>query len=205
MTDNCGFTGADQRRTFWTTQAAACGTKTSECVVSYGVPGLKLTPLCEPVRGPCGDAPNMESPCGSGDVCSTPRTIATDGWLESLVYNILGTDARLPDTRAGWRPGARGGHWTESLIAEGRPVGSRIRQIPTKTSIAALSSLLKSAFEDALGKLVTYKVATSVSVEVQYRGGRKFDIVITICRTSGTVARVGISTSATNETLNWAA
>nr|DAF77028.1 MAG TPA: hypothetical protein [Caudoviricetes sp.] len=164
----CNFDVADRRKRFWTTQVAACGTGTDDCG-TCARPGLQLL-------------------CGDGQV-----TISTDNYAAGLALNILLTDAAKADTGCGWTPGNRGGFWGDSFRDDNLRSGSKIRQVPTRTSMRETISLVRAYALDDLKKLVTYGVAKSVDVDLTYQGSNKIDMTVIIQGVDGNESRVGLT------------
>lgn len=160
-----------RRRTFWVTQKDACGVA-QNCDVPCGVPGLRLY-----------------RPEGAGE---DEASIATDDYITGLAINILGTDGIKDDVFCGHRPGARGGHWSDSFRDDGETSGTQSRYIEPQGSISENVSLIKAQIERSLRKLIKYEVATSVTVEANYVGGNAVKLSVVITGTNGKNSRVGI-------------
>ncbi|QBQ72051.2 virion-associated protein [Agrobacterium phage Milano] len=165
----CTVDVADRRKRFWTTQIAACGTSSDDCG-DCARPGLQL--MCN----------------GQGQV-----TVSTDNYAVGLALNILLTDASKADTGCGWTPGNRGGFWGDSFRSDNLRSGSKIRQVPTRTSMRETVSLIRAYALDDLKKLVTYGVAKSVDVDLTYRGSNKIDMTVIIQGVDGNESRVGLT------------
>lgn len=159
---------ADRRKVFWATQQDACGIDPS-CGFECAAPGLSLE----------------EQDAGT--------TIATNDWVRGLVLNILGTDGRKPDTACGYRPGAQGGHWSDSFRGDGRRAGTLVRNIPTSISIRDSVALARATLEADLSKLVNMGVAQKVSVTAAYVGGNVMTATVDIVGPNGVVSRVGLT------------
>lgn len=175
--ENCKLPLAGRRRIFWTTQPCrtavdACG---NECA-DYGI--------------------ELECPNGGNCVEYAPgrgRTVKTTEWVRGLVLNILLTDGRRADTSCGWRPGTRGGHWSDSFRTQPGASGSSIRYLKSHGRIAdAIAELLAFVKHD-LHKLVTYGVASSVEVTAEYAGANVAKLAITVFGLNGEATKVGIS------------
>lgn len=205
-----------RRRAFWSTQPAACGTRIS-CGETCGVAGLSLIAdhkNCS-TCGTCCNGPQTSNIGGviPGDVfennactvdpCTLPRTISTANWIQGLVLNMLLTDGRHEDKECGWRPGGMNGHWSESFIEGGSKIGTSLRYMPTGTSINEAVRTVKAYIQDTLQKLVLYKVATGVEVEVVYLGGGNVSATATIKGSSGTLAKVGLTGSRLANSWAW--
>src|SRR5688572_27723175 len=87
--ENCNVSISDRQRTFWTTQACSTGE------------------LC---NDKCDDVNGLKVVDANGGYA----TIDNSNYVRSLALNILLTDGRRPDAPCGWKPGARGGHWSDS-------------------------------------------------------------------------------------------
>lgn len=197
----CNPITADTRRGFWTTQPNA-GTTPDSCRNPCGVAGLLLTEACTPPPLGCGHVATPAT-CRSSTACERPRTIVTDDWVRSLALNILLTDGRAEDSLCGRRPGTMGGHWSESLMTGGKPVGNRLRFIGSAARVSDLVLLIRAEARRALGKLIDYKVAVSVDVVVTYAGNNAFAIDATILTWSGSPIAVAIGASRVGQTLNY--
>lgn len=174
----CSTTLADRRRKFWSTQPDVCGTE-DDCGYTCGNPGLAIF------------AP--DPPPGEDDVTKIPRTIATNDYVRGLILNILLTSARKPDIPCGYRAGAIGGFWGDSYRTDGQYSGTMIRYIPTTGSIRDAVSLIRAYAEKDMKKLITYGVATDVTVEATYAGGATVNLDIRVFGRSGDETRVGIT------------
>lgn len=159
-----------RRRIFWTTQPAACGTYQA-CLSDCGSTGL-LSRVPEGQDG---------------------RTFDTNDYVRGLALNILGTDGRRPDTACGYRPGARGGHWSDTFRDDGMNSGTTIRDIPAQNSVQDSLGLIRVYLLQAMQKLVTYGVAQSVDVDVKYIGSNNFEATIKFSGNDGQTSRVGIT------------
>lgn len=183
---------SDRRRTFWTTQPGACGSEAG-CATDCGTPGLQLT------SSSCGRLRCQCCPDNATDPnCLTPgppagRSFVTTDWLRSLVINILLTNAKLPDSRCGYRPGAQGGHWSESFRTDGQKSGSSIRNLPKSMSIRDSVALVRATLKSDLAKLVKMGVAQSVEVTAEYLGSNLMSATIEIIGPNGIGAKVGLT------------
>lgn len=170
---------ADRRRVFWTTQPDACGSGEA-CGADCGQAGLALAALSN----------------GS-------RSIVNADWVRGLALNILLTDGRMPDNRCGWRPGAQGGHWSESFRKDGQKIGTTVRSIPAKGSIRESIALVRAQLIADMAKLVKLKIAQDVIVETEYLGGNKMAATITIIAPDGVSTSVGLSGTRTTNAWAW--
>lgn len=199
----CNYASADRRRTFWTTQPCAtvepgaCGTYCSTEA------GLILTSGCAEPNDLDTACPVMDPVCVTIPECEKPRTIVTTEWVRGLALNMLLTDGRLPDTNCGIRPGSVGGHWSESFMTKGKPVGTQLRRLRSATSVADMKSLVKTYAEATLQKLLDYGVATSISAEVTYRGANVFGLSVEIYGTGGDRAVVALAAQRTDNSITW--
>lgn len=150
----CDIPDINPRRHFWTTQPNPCGNYES-CGDACGIPGLLLQPLESSV------------------------TFATNDWVRSLLLNILNTVARKDPSNCGNRPGTQGGHWSESY-GDGTYIGTHMYDTvaPSKSFKDAIKLLNAAVTKDAY-KLVTYGVASSVTVETEYLGNNKVSVTVT--------------------------
>lgn len=198
----CNFASADRRRTFWVTQPDACGSYDGACDTTCGFAGLALTELCEETtKHRCGDTPYLDPTCTVDT--NKPRTIVNTNWIRGLALNMLLTKKRRADSACGVRAGAMNGHWTESYMSSGKPVGTDLYYIGAATTVNEIKLMVKAYAEATLQKLIDYKVATSVVVTVKYRGGNNFEIDAEIWTAQGISAHVGLKASKTGTTLNW--
>ena len=204
---SCDITPGGRRRTFWTTQPSACG-KEKDCGDECGRPGLSaVVPTCDSPSCPCcGQLTDSDGSLTAGEAfngvattvctkspCEHPRTIANNDYVRSLALNMLMTDARKTDRTCGYRPGAMNGHWSESYITNGGPIGTELRYAPTERSIADSVNTIKAYITATMQKLITYGVALSVEVTAVYKGGNKMAVNIVFTGRSGEKSNVGIS------------
>lgn len=178
--ESCTIGVAERRRTFWTTQPCGsddlCG---NNCGSQYG---LKLV-----------------------DHPGNARSIATDNYVASLALNILLTDGRRPDAPCGYRPGVRGGHWSDSF----RPSeyagksGSLIATLNAHKSIADALAELKALVKFDMQKLVAYKVATAVEVDAEYIGNNAAKLTIKIMGFAGEAVTVGATLTRVKNSWAW--
>lgn len=178
--ESCGISSTERRRTFWTTQPCGadelCG---NQCGSQYG---LKLV-----------------------DQPGNFRSIATDNYVRSLALNILLTDGRRPDAPCGYRPGARGGHWSDSF----RPAeyagttGSLIATLNAHKSIADALAELKAIVKFDMQKLVAYGIATAVEVDAEYLGNNAAKLNIKIMGFAGETTNVGATLTRVKNSWAW--
>lgn len=176
----CIASTTDRRRTFWTTQPCGadelCG---NQCGSEYG---LKLNPSVDGFR-----------------------SISTADYVKSLALNILLTDGRRPDAPCGYRPGVRGGHWSDSF----RPqeyrgtAGSLIATLNSHKSIADALAELKALVKFDMQKLVAYGVATSVDVAADYVGNNAAKLTIKIIGFAGETVNVGATLTRVKNSWAW--
>lgn len=167
---SCLAVAADRRRIFWTTQPDPCGTDRDCSGDQCGRPGLQLV-------------------AGNGG-----RSFANNDFVRGLILNILLTDGRREDTLCGYRPGSRGGHWSDSFREDGARAGSTLRLTDTTgLSYRDAAALLQTIAESDLQKLVTMGVATQVKVTVSYRGRGVLFMEVQVIGQSGDVTRVGVT------------
>jgi len=175
----CDVSAVGRRRTFWANQACTterdCG---FDCGADYGIKYY----------------------CPENQACTehkpgSQRGIETDNWLRGLVINILFTDGKLVDTLCGWKPGARGGHWSDSYRNGRYPgsVGSSIRNLKTHGTISDAIAEINAYMRFDLQKLVTYGVALSIEVASKYIGNNTVQSDIIIYGVDGTTTQVGVS------------
>jgi phage gp46-like protein len=173
----CITSSPDRRRLFWATQPGACGADQT-CVGECGVPGLAF---------------------------QSEGVIASSGWLSGLIINMLMTDGRLPDTECGYRPGAQGGHWSESYIqGNAASVGTLLRKVPTTGTVREGLNLIVAHARATIDRLVQRGVALSVDVQGSYAGNNVMVLEITV-RGTGAIgdARVGVSAARTPQGWIW--
>lgn len=159
-----------RRKIFWTTQPDACGVITY-CHSDCGSSGLK-----------------SYVPAGQQG-----RTFVNTDYVRGLALNILFTDARKEDKPCGYRPGAIGGHWSDSFRADGKRAGTNLRDLPISYSVQDSVKLIQAYMQTSLQKLVGYGVAQSVSVAVKYLGRNVFQADVDITSTDGEQTRVGVT------------
>lgn len=167
--NSCNDTINGRRKIFWTTQPDACGVVT-RCHSDCGSSGLRSY-VPEGQKG---------------------RTFATNDFVRGLAINILLTDARKEDKDCGYKPGAIGGHWSDSYRDDGKRAGTNLRDVPTIYRAADTVKILQAYAQASLQKLVSYGVAQSVSVAVKYLGRNQFSMEADIESTDGAVSRVGV-------------
>lgn len=176
------FQLTDQRR-FWTTKIDACGESPSSCDinVSCGRPGLAAV------------------------TTDDGMTFETDDWVRSLAYNMLLTDARRRDTRCGYAPGTLNGHWSESFMQQGKPVGTYVRYVTASTSVRDAVLLVKAEVQATLQKLVDYKIAVEVVVNAEYQGSGAIAVSIEIFGTAVDPTRIALTAQRNENSWAWVA
>lgn len=157
----CTPAPCERRKPFWAT--TVCGHVDTGCDDLCATVGLRLTPPEDRA-----DA----VPCPGG--CDTPaRSVYTDDYIRGLAYNILLTDGPRQADRCGFRPGLRGGHWSQAYVRPGYTVGSSLRQLQFRGPIRELVPLARAAMRSDLAKLVTAGVVRSIDVTARYLGGNR--------------------------------
>lgn len=195
--------GTDRRRTFWTTQPGACGSEMS-CATDCGTPGLQLTESnCGRASCQCCAPATYIPSCPDAPRAPTPRSFVTTDWLRSLVINILMTNAKLPNTKCGYRPGAQGGHWSESFRTDGQKSGSSIRNLPKSMSVRDSMALARATLKSDLAKLVNMGVAQSVEVSTEYLGSNLMSANIEIVGPDGLGSKVGLTGNRNSNVWAW--
>lgn len=178
-TSHCSIEPVGRRRIFWSTQPD-CGEVEACPGQSCAVPGLKR------------------------DVAAQAATISNAEWVRGLMINILATDARKDDTECGWRPGQRGGHWSEAYIPKGtKRIGSRIRQLPQRCAINEILGLAKAYAVDDLSVLVVWGVASEIEVETRYVGNNSIMLVAKAIARDAQVINVGMTATRTSNAWIW--
>lgn len=199
---NCTVTDHQDRRSFWTTQPSACGSDT-RCADSCGSPGLQLTDSsCGRYQCSCCPPLTFRAGCGN-DGTKNPRGIVTSNWLRGLVINILMTDGRLPDTACGYRPYARGGHWSDSFRTDGQRSGTLVRTLPANVRMNDAAAVAQAQLRADLAKLVVMQVAVDVAVSVRYIGGRRVQADIDVTTADQQRTRVGVVGTQVSNTWTW--
>lgn len=164
-----------RRRTFWSTQPCDIVRECGDNCETHGIKIVCNDQLCRPP--------------------SKGASISTDNWIRGLALNILLTDGKRPDTFCGWRPGSRGGHWSDSFrdnIGQNLTSGSLAGTLQSHGTVTAAVAELRAILQNDMQKLVTYGVAESVSVDVKYLGANKVSVDIDIFGVGGEVNNVGI-------------
>jgi phage gp46-like protein len=175
----------DRRHAFWATQPD-CGTAVDDCGNVCGAPGLQFNPAIV--------KPNSK----------TPRTIVTSNYVRGLIINKLMTDGPVPDNECGFRPGMRGGHWSQSFRSDGQYVGSRIRQISPKLPISAAVSLIEGTIKSEIEFLVKYGVAIKSTVSAKYAGRNNINVAIEVFGHTENF-NIGVTASRLSNQWAWAA
>src|SRR5262245_6090961 len=152
--DACLDLNIGQRRIFWTTRPA-CGEYTI-CGEFCSIPGLEY----------------KDEAAG--------RTIVNEGWLQSLILNILNTRARTDQKCPA--PFAVFGHWSESYRGDGMYIGSTLYNAAEKSYIRTADAAkgIGVAIQADLSKLTMLGVVDSVKVETTYRGRNRVDVLISV-------------------------
>lgn len=109
----------------------------------------------------------------------------------------------MPDTACGYRPGARGGHWSDSFRKDGLTAGSLLRTLGTFGRINDQVNLARAYAQADMQKLVTMKIAESVDVKATYGGGRSINLDITVYGRGGEITRVGLTGAPTGNEWRW--
>lgn len=192
MVPNCNDPFPDRRRTFWTVQACEkttlCG---YECDDNYG---LKLY---------CPDAENPDGTCVD-HMPGQQRSIRTNDWVRSLAIMILFTNGRLPESKCGYNPGARGGHWSDSYHTNDTArAGSTIRTLGKHGRISDALQEIAAIMKYDLGKMITYGVATAIDVTTKYLGGNVAQADIVIYGRAGDITRIGLAGSRVQNSWAW--
>lgn len=183
----CTIPAITRRRTFWATQPDACGSN-EVCGADCGIPGLSFTDTSNCATG-C--QPTVDPSCGP---FSQPRSIASTDWMRGLIINMLMTDARNPDRACGYRPGAQGGHWSESYISGGPSgVGTLMRTAGANGSTSESVNLIRAYAVATLEKLIGRGVASAVDVTAKYIGDGKMSLEIVVSGHGDGDVRVGLS------------
>lgn len=166
----CNVPIQGRRKIFWVTQPDACGAVV-RCHNNCGSSGLQ-----------------SYVPKGQNG-----RTFVNRDYVRGLAINILLTDARKEDRPCGYRPGAVGGHWSDSFRDDGKRAGTNLRDIPRSYQASETVKLIQSYMQASLQKLVGYGVAQSVAVAVKYAGRNVFQATIDIISVDDEMTRVGIT------------
>jgi phage gp46-like protein len=121
------------------------------------------------------------------NLCSTPAprlvgaTFATNDFVRGLALNILLTDAPpLPTGGCSATPGKRGGYWADDYRTDRLYTGSRLRQLTTAGTTAALATLIGQTATQDLGKLISYGIASSIVATATYLGGGSYKLQVEI-------------------------
>jgi phage gp46-like protein len=121
------------------------------------------------------------------------KTFSTKDYAVSLALNMLMTDGILPDTSCGYRPGGRGGHWSDSFREDNLTTGSLLRTLKPGKSIAGDVALIGTYANHDMQKLVSLGVAASVTATAKYAGNGKIELAIEIFGQMGQKTRVGLT------------
>lgn len=187
-TNECYTPPLGNRRSFWTWQP--CDTGLDECGNVCADWGLKY--ICS------------DGACDENYTPGDKRTVETSKWLRSLIVSILGTNGRLPDTYCGYRPGSRGGHWSDSFhkAEYAATAGSLVRTLRPRGTISEAARELKATVEYDLKKLITYNVASKVAVDVKVGKANVAYVDITVYGT-GTDQKFNVGLNATRLANAW--
>ena len=182
--DPCLDQNIGRRRAFWATQINACGSL-NICGTECAVPGLQYED-----KGP---AVEPEGP---------PRTIKTEGWLQSLILNILNTKARTDMPCPS--PAGTLGHWSESYRDDGLYIGSTLWNAAAKKYIRTADGVkaIAVAIRADMGKLIALGIAKSIEVEATYKGSNSVAVEVVV-HTSAGVSRIGLMGSFVSESESW--
>ena len=106
------------------------------------------------------------------------RTIQNEGWLESLILNILHTRARTD--RKCSSPAGVYGHWSESYRGDGLHVGSLLWNAADKPYVRINDAVkaIGAAVRADMTKLIVLGLATHVDVQTEYRGHNQVAVTI---------------------------
>jgi phage gp46-like protein len=179
MVDYCSPGSQDRRKTFWTNQK--CGGTVDPC-----------GNLCSTV----GMQPKTGMPSGYA-------SFDTSNWVQSLALNILLTEGAVQDSRCGYRPGNRGGHWSDSYREQAGSSGSHLRSLGVHGTVRdAIRELIAYAQMD-LEKLVTYGVASSVTVTAKYLGNNQAELTAEIIGQDGDIHKIGITGTRLKNSWAW--
>lgn len=203
MVGICGHDDQDRRRRFWATQPDAVGTEQS-CGEDCGLAGLRLISLDMETEA-CARCQTNGLPAGPLRLAAAlvPKTIQTTDWIRGLALNILLTNARLPNSPCGVRPGAIGGHWSESYLPGGAQFGNLLGAIGPQYRIADAVRLVREYVAMSLHKMVTYGVAREVTVTAEYGGKGMVNVEAVIITVDGTTSNVGLSGSTIDNAWVW--
>lgn len=176
----CMIGDTERRRTFWTTQPC------------------ESDELC---RNTCGASYGTKFVAGNG----RGKSIQTNDYVRSLALNILLTSGRRPDAPCGYRPGVRGGHWSDSYRPREYQAtsGSLIATLNSHKSIADALSELRALVKFDMQKLVAYKVATNVEVIAEYLGNNAAKLTIKIVGFAGETTNVGATLARVKNSWAW--
>jgi hypothetical protein len=185
--DPCFDQNIGRRKVFWTTRPAVCGDYVV-CGVVCPIPGLEYEDVPEDV------APVPPEP--------PQRTIKTDGWLNSLILNILNTRART-DMKCP-APAAVFGHWSESYRDDNLYIGSTLWNAADKPyrNTADMVKRIGNAVKADLSKLVALQVAIDVDVDAKDGGSGRVNIVATVTTSIGQ-SRINLAGGYVSETWIW--
>lgn len=203
----CESPAGSRRKLFWATQPDACGSESSNCGLTCGIPGLVFTANSIYNDGNscrCCLPATVNRDCEQPDTRPAQTSIATDNWVRGLIINMLMTDGKKPDTPCGYPAGTQGGHWSSSYIKTGsQEIGTLARTIKPSGRIDQQVALLGAYINATVQRLVERGVAISVDVATKYAGSGIVDCDITVIGTRGNDARVGIKAEKTSNGWVW--
>lgn len=181
MGESCQPNLAEARRSFWATQANACGSDWDDCKLqNCGRPGLRIIPA----------------------ETANEATISTENWVAGLILNILFTRATNNATSCAIQPGNRGGHWTDSFT--GNQSGSTLQNLQINSSPQRAIPTLKSAIEFDLQKLISFGICDRIEAVVTYQGRGQYNVVINAYgNKAGTDTGLTLSGSTQNNMWRW--
>lgn len=114
-------------------------------------------------------------------------SLDTSEWVRSLAYALLLTDSAKPASECGFTCGTRGGHWSDTFRGDGESTGTAVRRIPASCAVGEVIAAGEAELARTFAPLVTWKVATEVSVAGTYRGSNRFDFDVKIHGDGGRV------------------
>lgn len=210
--DRCAVSAQTRKRLFWTTQPNACG-EYARCGAACGLPGLVYQTQndCAGFGRDCGCqciGPAHDPECLAAYRAaqpSQPLTFATNDWVRSLLLNMFNTYARADASACGNRPGAQGGHWSESYLTdEGITyIGTKMYDTKVTGNIRQAVQLLNAQVAKDAYKLVQLGVAKKVNVLVTYLGQNKVSVAIDVIGPTSVESRVNLSTELISNRWVW--
>lgn len=143
--------------------------------------------------------PKCDAYCDVGGVgtptwkVTTGRQLGTDDWIRGWILNQLSTRAAIAcaDTSLGIKSG---GWWADAFRGDypGFVSGSKLWSLQWSKTVNETLQTARRYIEDALSYLVTWKIADSIVVDVQYVNKRVLLATITI---TGPTASVTVQAS----------